>query len=99
MKSLYLCFVDGLILFEHGDIKSISVMASMLSFFSYLSEMKVNVAKNQLFASGLHPQVNRRIMDLVSFLEGQLLIQYLGVPLLTRGFKVSNYKVLVDNIL
>ena len=95
----HLCFADDLMLFSHGDVKSAKILADVLRGFSRVSGMEVSIEKSHIFLSGVDDTVREEIEELFGFKRGVLPIRYLGVPLISKGLKANDCKVLEDRIL
>ncbi|GMI99220.1 hypothetical protein like AT3G24255 [Hibiscus trionum] len=94
----HLCFVDDLLIFCKGNLDSILGVVSILDLFYDISGLKLNVAKIELFASGID---ERRLVDIrhaTGFKVGKLPMRYLGGPLVTRKLSEKDCQPLLDKI-
>lgn len=62
MELTHLCFADDLLIFSHGDVDSILGIKRLLAVFYYISGLKLNVGKSEIFAAGLGGDVLQQIL-------------------------------------
>ena len=97
-KFSHLCFADDLMIFSKGDVKSIRMIRTVLTKFQDLSGLYPNPNKSDIFLSGALNAEREQIICILGFIEGELPMKYLGVPLLSSRLKVVYCKGLVDRI-
>ncbi|XP_059636142.1 uncharacterized protein LOC132278365 [Cornus florida] len=56
---------DGLFLFCHGDITSVSILKSAMDYFCTMSGLSINFNKSTVFLSGVDPSTESAITDLL----------------------------------
>nr|GEW44191.1 RNA-directed DNA polymerase, eukaryota, reverse transcriptase zinc-binding domain protein [Tanacetum cinerariifolium] len=65
LKITHLCFVDDLLVFCHGDVKSISTIKEALEEFNSYSGLKANIRKSTVFFSGMTNAEHAIILDII----------------------------------
>ncbi|GKD03414.1 hypothetical protein Tco_1178388 [Tanacetum coccineum] len=90
LKITYLCFVDELMIFFHGDTHSISIVKKPLNEFSNYSCLLPNLKKSTMFFGSIKENLKSDILKIVPFFVGVLPMKYLGVPLLSKCFFNAN---------
>ncbi|GJT69783.1 cytokinin dehydrogenase 3-like protein [Tanacetum coccineum] len=98
MQITHLCFADNLLVFCHGDIKSVSTIKESLKEFSSYSGLKANMNKSTIFFGGLTIAEQSIILDIIPFAIGSLPVRYLGVPLITKKICATDCKPLIDKV-
>ncbi|XP_059670944.1 uncharacterized protein LOC132316489 [Cornus florida] len=94
----HLIFVDDVMLFCHGSPPSVQSLLLATNIFANVSGLRVNHNKSTVFLTGVPPNVESEILDLVGFEKGCLPIRYLGVPLISTMLKAHDCKALTDKI-
>ena len=84
-------------IFFDGSARSLKEIDSALDAFKLLSGLGLNKAKTSLFYAGLN-EVESATLDSTGFHLGSLPIRYLGLPLLHRRLRKSDYSPLIDSI-
>ncbi|GJY47212.1 RNA-directed DNA polymerase, eukaryota, reverse transcriptase zinc-binding domain protein [Tanacetum coccineum] len=92
----HLCFADDLLVFCHGDHKSVNVIKKALEEFSSYSGLKANMGKSTVFFGGLSSTEQNNILSIVPFAIGKLPVRYLGVPLLTKKITATDYGMSIN---
>ncbi|GJY05164.1 RNA-directed DNA polymerase, eukaryota, reverse transcriptase zinc-binding domain protein [Tanacetum coccineum] len=98
MKITHLCFADDLMVFCHGDYKSVKVIKKTIEEFSDYSGLHPNLNKGTIFFRGICEQERSVIINTIKFHVGKLPMKYLGVPLLAKCLGVAECKILVDKV-
>lgn len=88
-------FVDDVLLFCKGDRANIVNLENLLCSFGWLSSLKANLQKSNLFIGG---NFRRDTYDSASIPEGQLPIKYLGILLHGKKLKACSFSPLVDKL-
>ncbi|OMO60226.1 reverse transcriptase [Corchorus capsularis] len=94
----HLSFVDDLLIFTKGNILSILGIKNLLELFYQFSSLSMNCSKSEIFYSGISDESMEEIQVATVFRVGQLLVRYLGVPLVTKSLNVRDCMPLVERI-
>ncbi|GJU56282.1 RNA-directed DNA polymerase, eukaryota, reverse transcriptase zinc-binding domain protein [Tanacetum coccineum] len=98
LKITYLCFIDDLIGFYHGDVKSVKIVKDTIHEYSKYSGLYPNMGKNTIFFCSICEQVRQDILNVVLFKVGKLPMKYLGVLLLVKCLGITGCKILIDKV-
>ena len=98
LKITHLGFVADLIVFSHGDCRSVSVIKKTIEEFSIYFGLKVNMQKSSIFFGGLFVPEQTAITQILPFTIGKLPIRYLGVSLITKQLSATDCKPLIDKV-
>ncbi|XP_050222523.1 uncharacterized protein LOC126672611 [Mercurialis annua] len=98
LKINHLMFADDLLLFCHGDIKSILFLANSLNSFKNSSGLSVNPTKSQIFFCNIDSSLKVRICEILGFKEGVLPLRYLGIPLISTRLSKTDCQGIIDKI-
>lgn len=90
-------FADDVMVFYDGSSSSLHGISETLDDFASWSGLEINQSKSELFTAGLDQQEANTTMR-YGFPMGSLPIRYLGLPLMHRKLKVSEYSLLLDKI-
>ncbi|XP_062101035.1 uncharacterized protein LOC133806957 [Humulus lupulus] len=100
-KSLHLVnlfFVDDLILFCKGNLRSFQLLFDGFSRFSQNSGLIANLNKSQVFFGGISTEVKTSILSIVPIEEGTFPLKYLGVTLRPTKWKAADCGVIINQI-
>ena len=97
-RLTHLCFADDLMLFCGRSARSIELLHQALQEFFHISGLKPNHGKSSLFVAGRNQGYLDMVRDLFGFPLGELLVRYLGVPLISTKLTTLHCKPLVDSI-
>lgn len=97
-KIVNLCFADGLMIFCKGHIPTVNLINQGILEFQALSGLVPNPNKSHIFFSGCNYNLRKDILDLTQFIEEELPVRYLGVPLITTRLRASDCRSLVSRI-
>ncbi|GKF62034.1 RNA-directed DNA polymerase, eukaryota, reverse transcriptase zinc-binding domain protein, partial [Tanacetum coccineum] len=98
LKITHLCFADDLMLFCHGDGKSMSILKNSIDEFSSVSGLFPSFPKSTVFFGNVRETCRTKILKVMPFIEGKLSVRHLGVPLLSKRLYVNDCSVLVDKV-
>ncbi|GJU89583.1 RNA-directed DNA polymerase, eukaryota, reverse transcriptase zinc-binding domain protein [Tanacetum coccineum] len=98
LQITQLCFADDLLVFCHGDIKSVNTIKESLEEFSSYFGLKANMNKSTVFFGGLTIAEQSIILDITPFAIRSLPVRYLGVPLITKKICATDCKPLTDKV-
>ncbi|KAL9293808.1 putative reverse transcriptase domain-containing protein [Arabidopsis thaliana] len=93
----HLMFADDVMIFCDGSSSSLHEIYETLDDFAGWSGLHLNREKTLLFHAGLSLFQIREI-SAYGFPEGSLHVRYLGLPLMSRKLKISEYSPLLDKI-
>lgn len=94
----HLCFADDLIIFSHGDVKSVKVIREALLEFQHVSGLVPSEPKSNIFFGNVPDPLKGLILDIIMFAEGVLPIRYLGVPLIQSRLFIRDCYVLIAKV-
>lgn len=95
LKVSHLMFADDVMIFFDGGSSSLHGVSETLDDFASWSGLRINPKKSQLFCAGVN-QIEANAMACYGFTLGSLPIRYLGLPLMSRKLKISEYEPLLD---
>lgn len=93
----HLMFADDVMVFYDGSSSSLHGIAETLDDFASWSGLEINQNKSELFTAGLSQQDDVASLS-YGFPVGMLPIRYLGLPLMHRKLRISEYSLLLDKI-
>lgn len=86
----HLMFADDVMIFFDGGSSSLHGINDSLEDFTSWSWLRMNRNKTQLFHAGLN-QIEFNALESYDFTKGSLPIRYLGLPLMSKNLKISDY--------
>ncbi|GKD96686.1 RNA-directed DNA polymerase, eukaryota, reverse transcriptase zinc-binding domain protein [Tanacetum coccineum] len=89
-------FIYDLLVLCYGDLNSVKVVKKALDYFSSISGLNPNIGKSTVFFGNVKDHVREEIIYLLPFNVGNLLVSYLGVPLITKHISFTDCKSLLD---
>ncbi|GJR26775.1 RNA-directed DNA polymerase, eukaryota, reverse transcriptase zinc-binding domain protein [Tanacetum coccineum] len=98
LEITHLCFVDDLLVFCHGDTKSVNVIKETLKEFNRYYGLKANMSKSTVFFGGMTKAEQDIILDIVPFGVKKLPVKYIGVPLITKKITANDCKPLIEKV-
>lgn len=84
--------------FSEGSLRSIENTLAIFEQFGTMSGLKISMPKSTIFMAGLTAQNRESMLNRFPFDVGTLPVRYLGLPLLTRSMKNSDYLPLLEKI-
>lgn len=97
MAISHLMFADDVMIFFDGSSNSLHGIAECLDDFASWSGLSMNATKTELFTAGLDQTESSALMG-YGFPSGSFPIRYLGLPLMSRKLKISEYVPLMTKI-
>lgn len=98
LKISHLSFSDNLLIFCKGNLEPVLLLKDCLFRFQAISVLMLNPHKSWLFTCGVPSAPRANIISVMGFGEGILLVQFLGVPLISTKLKKIDSKDLVEKI-
>ncbi|GLU06405.1 hypothetical protein SLE2022_234440 [Rubroshorea leprosula] len=95
MKLTHLIFADDIMFFCKADKESTILMMQMFEEFSQVFGLEVNKMKSQIFFS---EGQKATLIQKLGFVEGQLLVRYLGLPLVSKKLSPEACQPVIDRI-
>ncbi|GJR27547.1 hypothetical protein Tco_1103779 [Tanacetum coccineum] len=92
---IFKCF-DDLFIFAHGDVDSASVIMTSLDEFRKVSGLVPSIPKSTTYFCNVLNHVKMAILNIMPFSEGELPLNYFGVPLISSRLLNRDCKVLVE---
>uniref|UniRef100_A0A803PA33 Reverse transcriptase domain-containing protein n=1 Tax=Cannabis sativa TaxID=3483 RepID=A0A803PA33_CANSA len=92
LKLNHLAFADDVLLFCHGDFRSILYMLQALKTFSLTSGLHPNASKTAIYCSNMQSEVVNQIIQLSGFTKQDMPFTYLRIPIC--GKKISGKELL-----
>lgn len=97
VKISSLAFADDLMIFYDGKPSSLQGINSVLSSFKTLSGLEMNTEKSAVYTAGLDDTESEETRAF-GFVNGTFPFRYLGLPLLHRKLRRSDYSPLIDKV-
>ncbi|GKA67296.1 putative RNA-directed DNA polymerase, eukaryota, reverse transcriptase zinc-binding domain protein [Tanacetum coccineum] len=96
LSIINVCFADDLFIFAHGDVDSVGVIMASLDEFRKVSGLVPSIPKSTAYFCNVLNHVKMAILNIMPFSEGELSVNYLGVPLISSRLLNRYCKVLVE---
>jgi hypothetical protein len=96
---IHLSFADDLMLFCKANLESMKIIQDALDNFSCISGLTINHDKSLVFLSGVKDDLRTAIVNCLGFKQGTLLVNYLGVPMISSRLTHQNCLQLLERIL
>uniref|UniRef100_A0A803Q0D8 Reverse transcriptase domain-containing protein n=1 Tax=Cannabis sativa TaxID=3483 RepID=A0A803Q0D8_CANSA len=98
LKLNHLAFADDVLLFCHGDIKSILYMLQALILFSLTYGLHPNASKTAIFCSNMHNETVNHILQLSGFTRQDMPFTYLWIPICGKKISGKECELLVERM-
>ncbi|GKB44569.1 hypothetical protein Tco_0889511 [Tanacetum coccineum] len=98
LKITHICFADDLLLFCHGDSKSVSILKSALDDFRAVFGLLPSMPKSTVFFGNVKDAAKSRILKVMRLTIGTLPVRYLGVPLISNRLFSKDCQLLIDKV-
>ncbi|XP_062075327.1 uncharacterized protein LOC133779372 [Humulus lupulus] len=95
----HLCFADDVLLFCHGDFKSIYLLLQGLKLFSQSSGLHPNEAKSAIYCNGMDSREVQRVLAVSGFAHSKLPFRYLGIPINSKKLLAAECELLLDKMI
>ncbi|KAL9993786.1 putative RNA-directed DNA polymerase [Helianthus debilis subsp. tardiflorus] len=97
-RIINLCFANDLFLFARGVVSSAKCIMNALSQFTRTSRLIPSVQKSTDFFCNVPQQVKLAILGVIPFTEGELLVRYPGVPLISSRLLYKDCSIIVERL-
>ncbi|GKE49190.1 putative reverse transcriptase domain, reverse transcriptase zinc-binding domain protein, partial [Tanacetum coccineum] len=97
-EIINVCFADDLFMFSYANVDSVKVISDALQEFKNCSGLVPSLPKSTTFFANVGIEVKNKIMEMMHFEAGELLLKYLGVPLIASGLFHKDCKILVQKV-
>ncbi|XP_062081145.1 uncharacterized protein LOC133785947 [Humulus lupulus] len=98
LKLNHLCFTGDVLLFCHGDFKSIYRMLQGLKLFSQTSGLQPSEAKSELYCCNMAESEVQRVVEASGFGRSQLPFRYLGIPICAKKLPIAECDILIEKM-
>jgi len=98
LRLINLCFADDLFIFARRDLSSAKVIMESLRRFARMSGLLPSNQKSTVYFCNVSDQVKGTILNIIPFVEGNLPVKYLGVPLISSRLRARDCQVLVEKV-
>ncbi|XP_074267102.1 uncharacterized protein LOC141590406 [Silene latifolia] len=99
LRLTHLMFVDDLLLFCKGEVKSICIIMELFKRFSSASGLHINSEKSDFYSNGMSIATVDKILQGTGFKKGDLPFKYLGVKISHKRLTKMDCNVLVDRMI
>ncbi|XP_026439059.1 uncharacterized protein LOC113339223 [Papaver somniferum] len=97
-RLTHLCFADDVLIFFKGNIVAAASLKYALDEFSTYSSLEINNQKTSLFCSVVDDLTLEQIIHILDCTVGELLVKYLGVPLLSTKLYYKDCLPLLEKV-
>lgn len=94
----HLVFADDMMVFFDGSLPSLQAIVHLLSYFSTISGLTMNMSKTALFLACTSHVDKVLLSDTFGFTLGTLPVRYLGLSLLSGRLSKSDYAHLIERV-
>uniref|UniRef100_A0A803P955 Reverse transcriptase domain-containing protein n=1 Tax=Cannabis sativa TaxID=3483 RepID=A0A803P955_CANSA len=98
LKMNHLMFADDVILFFHGDFKSIHYLLQGLKLFSCTSGLQPNSDKSAIYCCGMEESEVQMVIDRSGFSKKEVPFKYLGIPICAKRISGKECMVLAEKM-
>uniref|UniRef100_A0A803P436 Reverse transcriptase domain-containing protein n=1 Tax=Cannabis sativa TaxID=3483 RepID=A0A803P436_CANSA len=95
----HLAFADDVLLFCHGDLKSVMYMLQALKLFSIISDLHPNPSKTAIYCSNLDQGCVNKILQLSGYMRQNLPFTYQGIPICAKKIPGKECEILAEKMM
>nr|XP_043615884.1 uncharacterized protein LOC122587785 [Erigeron canadensis] len=97
-QVINLSFADDLFIFMRGNVDSARVVMDSLNEFKDASGLAPSLPKSTAYFCNVPNTMSLAILNIIPFEEGQLLVKYLGVPLVSSRLVLQDCKPFIEKV-
>lgn len=98
VRLTHLCFSDDVLVFYDGKQWSVEAILETFTQFAAVSGLGISTEKSTIFMAGVQESDRQTILDQLAFASGSLPVWYLGLPMMTKQMKVTDYTPQLEKI-
>ncbi|GJU44801.1 RNA-directed DNA polymerase, eukaryota, reverse transcriptase zinc-binding domain protein [Tanacetum coccineum] len=98
MQLINVCFEDDLFIFARGEVKFTRLIMESLGEFQRMSSLVLSIPKSTTYFCNVPNHVKHSILNFMPFVEGELPVKYLSVPLISSRLLTKDCKILVARV-
>lgn len=81
-----------------GSEKSILNLKLILYCFEWLSGLKINFHKSEVYVFGVQQDEKERLANMLNCVLGELPLKYLGIPVSNKHLNISAFSFLIQKL-
>ncbi|GJX73150.1 reverse transcriptase domain, reverse transcriptase zinc-binding domain protein [Tanacetum coccineum] len=89
---------NDLFIFARGEVESACLIMESLAEFQRTSGLVLSIPKSTAYLCNVRNHVKHSILSFMPFVEGELPVKYLGVPLISSWLLNKDCKILVERV-
>ncbi|GJX00307.1 hypothetical protein Tco_0184220 [Tanacetum coccineum] len=98
LNLTHICFADDMLLFCHGDSKSVAVLKKAIDEFGDISGLLLSIPKSIVIFGNVKDIARARILKVMPLNVGVLPVKHLGVPLISKRLFSKDCLPLIDKV-
>lgn len=85
-------------MFCKGDVGSMQLLQGAYKIFSMVHGLQANNEKNCLYITGVKPDMKQTILSTLGYVQSEIHIKYLGVPISSNRLTIAQCMPLMEKI-